>query len=365
MKTNYKTILTLLMAVVASTLSVSMLHGQDDETEAAAERAIMKNGKLFIVDDEGNEQEVDTSNARSVAIQQSSKIVEQDGERVQVSGGTATIVDANGKRTVIEFETEGDGIGGIAIPGIDIPGIDMGIDIDGGVLDIHGGVLDDMGMPDAIGERLQLHLQELRERGPGWRGRAVPLQIQLDRGEMGKYMLGVECVPVPEALRMHLQMDENTALLIRSISPDSPAVEAGLEKHDILLFADDQSLATQKELTEAVDLAGEEDRSLTLTFIRRGEEQSAEITPTKRPVGQARRNPNIAIPRMPGIKPGIPRIQIQEMGPGVILPDDMNPQMDEMQDKIRAQIDAMRKLQKMRADMDEMRNEMKRIPGDK
>ena len=356
MKTNYKTILNLLMVMVASTLSVSMLQGQDAETEPATERAVMKNGKLFMVDEEGNEQELDISNARSFSIQQSTEIVEQNGERVQVTGGTATFVDANGEQTEIEFETEGDAdiheMTEELANNIDLLGIDMGIHIgDMGKPDIGG-----MGKPDEIRERIRAHINDLQgQMQPRWRG---PQAIQMNIGEMGNYILGVQCTKVGEALRGHLQLDES-GLIIQAISPDSPATEAGLEKNDILLFADDQSLGTLEELTSAVDLAGEEDRSLALTFIRGGKEQSAEITPAKRPAGQARGgNPIFGLPRpVPGPfprleGPGFPRINIQQMGPGVILPDDMNPQMDEM-------------LEQIRADMDQMRIEMKRISGDK
>ena len=322
MNTN-KTILTLLMAVITSTLlfSTSVLRGQD-LAEPAKKQAVMKNGKLFIIDDEGVEHEFDTSNARSVAIQQSIKIVEQDGERVEVSGGTATIVDANGEKTVIEFENEG-GDGGVEFPNFE------------------------MEMQD-VRERILEQIEQI-EQIENLPGAGIPLRVQGPRmnvagvfrpvGEVGEYMVGAGVSPVGEALRRHLRLEENAGLIIESIGANSPATEAGLQRHDILLFADDQSLGTQKELTTAVDLAGEEERSLTLIFIRDGEEQSTEITPKKRPVGRAKQRGGF--PRVRAMPGG--RIDIRQMGPGVILPDNMNPRMDEIMEQLRADFDNLEK----------------------
>ena len=322
MNTN-KTILTLLMAVITSTLlfSTSVLRGQD-LAEPAKKQAVMKNGKLFIIDDEGVEHEFDTSNARSVAIQQSIKIVEQDGERVEVSGGTATIVDANGEKTVVEFENKG-GEGGVEFPNFE------------------------MEMQD-VRERILEQIEQI-EQFENLNGARFPLRVQGPRmnvagvfrptGEVGEYMVGAGVSPVGEALRRHLRLEENAGLIIESIGANSPATEAGLQRHDILLFADDQSLGTQKELTTAVDLAGEEERSLTLIFIRDGEEQSTEITPKKRPVGRAKQRGGF--PRVRAMPGG--RIDIRQMGPGVILPDNMNPRMDEIMEQLRADFDNLEK----------------------
>ena len=322
MNTN-KTILTLLMAVITSTLlfSTSVLRGQD-LAEPAKKQAVMKNGKLFIIDDEGVEHEFDTSNARSVAIQQSIKIVEQDGQRVEVSGGTATIVDANGEKTVIEFENEG-GDGGVEFPNFE------------------------MEMQD-VRERILEQIEQI-EQIENLPGAGIPLRVQGPRmnvagvfrpvGEVGEYMMGAGVSPVGEVLRRHLRLEENAGLIIESIGANSPATEAGLQRHDILLFADDQSLGTQKELTTAVDLAGEEERSLTLIFIRDGEEQSTEITPKKRPVGRAKQRGGF--PRVRAMPGG--RIDIRQMGPGVILPDNMNPRMDEIMEQLRADFDNLEK----------------------
>ena len=138
--------------------------------------------------------------------------------------------------------------------------------------------------------------------------------------------------------------------MVDAISPDSPAFDAGIEQHDILLFADDQSVATRAELTKAVELAGEEGRALTLTYIHRGEEQTAEVTPKERPAGQANRvRPHILWPDRPGQAPQMPQFRIQELGPGVIipgpgaiLPDDMNPEMDEIIQRLQKDMEQMR-----------------------
>ena len=329
-----KTIFTLLMVAVSSTsilLSTSSLYGQDDapkKPEVIELEGTMEGGKLFIVDEDGEKQEVDTASARSVSISNSVKVVEQDGEIVQVVGGIATIVEQDGQKKVIRFENaDGDA------------GMNFGVEM-------HIG-----GMHDKHDEQIQAMLDQIQIRAGNMhdfpRG---PNVFRMNRGEVGKYMVGVHCSPVSEVLRGHLQLDESIGLMVDAVSPDSPAFDAGIEQHDILLFADDQSVATRAELTKAVELAGEEGRALTLTYIHRGEEQTAEVTPKERPAGQANRvRPHILWPDRPGQAPQMPQFRIQELGPGVIipgpgaiLPDDMNPEMDEIIQRLQKDMEQMR-----------------------
>jgi membrane-associated protease RseP (regulator of RpoE activity) len=62
---------------------------------------------------------------------------------------------------------------------------------------------------------------------------------------------------------------------------DSPAAKAGLQKQDILIQAGDQPLTDLKTLVEKIEATQE--NALTVTFIRKGERQTVDVTPVKRP----------------------------------------------------------------------------------
>ena len=95
----------------------------------------------------------------------------------------------------------------------------------------------------------------------------------------GDYMIGVHCEPAGDALRAQLGLGEN-GLVVQTIIEDSPAAEAGLQVHDILVRIGDQELTEISQLLEAVQDA--EETSLTLTVLRGGEEQTIKLTPAKR-----------------------------------------------------------------------------------
>jgi len=145
-----------------------------------------------------------------------------------------------------------------------------------------------------------------------------PVARPIDRVTIGKYTLGTRCSPIDDRLRGHLQLDESIGLAIDEVSPESPASAAELEKDDILLFADDQAIATKEELAQVVEFAGEEERSLTLTFIRDGEERSTEITPVKRsasvnPGDALEINPDLDPHRLLPLQPDLPDFDPEEM----------------------------------------------------
>jgi membrane-associated protease RseP (regulator of RpoE activity) len=64
--------------------------------------------------------------------------------------------------------------------------------------------------------------------------------------------------------------------------PDSPAAQAGIEPHDVLLQFNESKLGEIADLAKAVGEAKEQEA--TLRLIRGGEEQELKVTPQKRPV---------------------------------------------------------------------------------
>ncbi len=290
----------------------SLTSAQED-----ARQAVMENGKIFIIGEDGERTELDVSGARSIQIRQSNKMVDNNGEQKQEATGEAIIIGPDGEKTVVQL----DGNGRIELPGIQ---------------GIAGRFprLDPMNRLQILNGPLE-QLQIVGPRGFEFNGPGV---MQFNRGEVGKFMIGVNCSKVSDELRSHLQLEEGVGLIVRTVSPGSPSDEAGLQQHDILLFADDQQLSTTKDLTEVVEQAGDEKRPIMLTFIREGNEESAEVTPTERPEGNSNRS-GINL-QMPG---NMGAFEFQQLGPGIILDNhDRNEQFDQMLEQLRNEMKQMR-----------------------
>jgi len=112
-------------------------------------------------------------------------------------------------------------------------------------------------------------------------GEAVDLQPSAKPVTPGEYWLGVEAMPVPPALRAHLNLPEGQGLLVGGVVADSPAAKAGLKEHDILLQAGGKPLTDISDLIAAVNAAKE--TKLSLIVIRGGKQQTIEVVPAKRP----------------------------------------------------------------------------------
>lgn len=308
-----KRLLTLLMAAIATT-SLAFVPQEDDspkqeqEKAKAALKAVVEGGKLFVIDANGEKQEIDMSDARSIVLRQSSRVVEENGDQLRESSGKAVIIGPDGKETVLEL----DGPGALALPGMNLRA---------GNFDL------------AIPQRMQIQLPD----GANiveWD--ELPGVFRVDRANIGKYMIGVHCQPVGGSLRSHLQLEDGVGLLIQSVSPDMPA-ESELAQHDILMYADDQQLGSVSDLSKAVEAAGEEDRAISLTLIREGEEKNVKVKPTERPEMEIEAQ---------GFAPAVNNFQIQRFGPGIILE-----QEEDMQEVIK---NLREEMSKMRSEMEQM-----------
>jgi hypothetical protein len=87
--------------------------------------------------------------------------------------------------------------------------------------------------------------------------------------------LGVETHPTDATLAEQLGLAKGTGLVVRAVSPDSPAT-AVLKKNDILLKLDDQVLIEQRQLAVLVRNHQEGDE-VTLTYIRGGKQATARV----------------------------------------------------------------------------------------
>ncbi|MBC8356774.1 MAG: PDZ domain-containing protein [Planctomycetes bacterium] len=128
------------------------------------------------------------------------------------------------------------------------------------------------------------------------------------------YWIGVHAVPVDEALKSQLNIDAR--LIIRSVMPDSPGADAGLQQFDILLKFGDRDIKNIEELLKSV--AASEGKAVKVVVLRGGKESTLDIQPTERPASIA---PNL--PGGAGWKPleawfgGPAGSRLRIVGPGV------------------------------------------------
>lgn len=109
-------------------------------------------------------------------------------------------------------------------------------------------------------------LRERFERGPG--GRMFPRPQLFGVASRGR--LGIQVEPVPAALASHLQLKENSGLIVTEVVKDSPADKAGVKPHDIILEMDGKPVGADVEaFRKAVrELKGE--AKITLKVLREG-----------------------------------------------------------------------------------------------
>ena len=95
-----------------------------------------------------------------------------------------------------------------------------------------------------------------------------------------KHMIGVECRPIDDALRHQLGLENG--LVVKDVFDATPAKEAGIENHDILLEADGVALKEVSDLVDLVQAAGVEDSKVHVIVLRKGEKQTISMKTKKR-----------------------------------------------------------------------------------
>lgn len=111
-----------------------------------------------------------------------------------------------------------------------------------------------------------------------------PNQLQRQQRAPLPYYIGVAAAPVSDQLRAHIDLPEDVGLIVLQVFEGSPADEAGLKVHDILLAADGNDLHSLDDLIGAVkEHSGENITQFTLDVIRHGQPQTMWVTPAERP----------------------------------------------------------------------------------
>jgi hypothetical protein len=138
--------------------------------------------------------------------------------------------------------------------------------------------------------------------------------------EVPAYWIGLMGGPVTDELRAHLELPEDQGILVREVVPESPAAKAGVQQYDILLRAGDSQLSGMRDLVDHVAKAGESESAIKLDLIRRGRQETTEVTPEKRPERMAavpgNRDFNLQLPE--GAEGQFP-FQFRNFGPDVLI----------------------------------------------
>ncbi|PYL00947.1 MAG: hypothetical protein DME32_09915 [Verrucomicrobia bacterium] len=101
--------------------------------------------------------------------------------------------------------------------------------------------------------------------------------------------LGVETSEVPSVLCDQLGLPKGFGLVVDYIVPDGPAAAAGVQPNDVLKMLNDQILTDPGQLSKLVR-SYSEGTNVTLTVLRKGQEQKITVKLAKKEVPQRRAN---------------------------------------------------------------------------
>lgn len=222
--------------------TVAPAHGQDDAPRVPpAAKVEVAEGKIVIIDENGERREIDVSGAKRIVLSRAAERIVRDGkEDVQVTG-KAIVIDPNGEKIEIELGS------------LDMEG--MGKDGNHFLLKMHPQL-------DALSGQTELLLTP--------------------QAAVSKYYIGVSCAPVDETLAAHLGLTAGTGLVVKHVTPESPAAQSGILVNDILLNAEDKELVAQSDLAAVVNDAGQRGEPVVLTAIREGKERTISVQPAER-----------------------------------------------------------------------------------
>lgn len=95
-------------------------------------------------------------------------------------------------------------------------------------------------------------------------------------GKVVRGWLGVSIQEITSDLAAALELRERQGILVGDVVDDSPADEAGLERGDIILRFDGQSVSSPSRLRNLVAVAGAQKR-VEVVFLRDGKERSVDV----------------------------------------------------------------------------------------
>src|SRR5437773_8307654 len=99
--------------------------------------------------------------------------------------------------------------------------------------------------------------------------------------------LGVETSQVPDVVSEQLGLAKGLGLVVDYVEPNSPAASAGVQQNDILKMLNDQILIEPSQLRRLLQTFPE-GTEVTLTVLRKGQEQKLTAKLAKKEVQQRR-----------------------------------------------------------------------------
>lgn len=137
-------------------------------------------------------------------------------------------------------------------------------------------------------------------RRPGWDGDRPSGKPQLKPTPY----LGVSTAGVDAALAAQLSLAEGFGLVVTHVVADGPAAAAGVQRFDILKSLDDQQLVSAEQLATLVRSRGK-DSQVTLTVLRKGQEQKLTVKVGERMLPDQHTAPHAKMPlldRLPVVR---------------------------------------------------------------
>ncbi len=105
--------------------------------------------------------------------------------------------------------------------------------------------------------------------------------------EVARPWLGIETQPVDTAIAESLGLDRPIGVLVRDVTPGSPAAQAGLQQRDIITKVDEVAVNDEQALNFRVTTKGI-GNTANLTFIRGGQTRTANLRVIAAPEGASR-----------------------------------------------------------------------------
>lgn len=124
-----------------------------------------------------------------------------------------------------------------------------------------------------------------------------------EKGKPGGPWLGVHTAELPPAMREQLDLPAGTGLLVEQLPPDSPARNAGIAQHDILLTFNLTPVSTPEELRAELAKCRPGEKAL-IEFLHKSRPQKAAVTLGKRGDAQSEQQANEAEPAPKGADAG-------------------------------------------------------------
>lgn len=249
------------LAIIAGVSSWTVAQ-KDDEAKATQSEIKVKieDDKVIITNASGETREIDISNLGEGSDVKKQLIIREqetvDGETV-TKWNHGVLVDGDGEYKVIELSppgVSGDNVYFWSTENLqegDGAGVFQGV--------IKGRLADDAGSVRDFTFRIEDDaIQHL--------GGVMDLVAQ---DSLGKYMLGVSCTDIEAAMRSHLDLPEDSGLLVTAVFDDTPASEI-LQDYDILVSVNGDELKSNDQLTKIIQDCGENEKVLKLRVVRNG-----------------------------------------------------------------------------------------------